>query len=354
MSHKVIVWGTGEVGRHAIRALAERTSDFEIVGGLIYDAKKEGRDLGEIAGIAPIGVKASRDKDAILAMNADCVLHFAMGEPDPEGTVDDVCRMLAAGKNVITTSLIALTCPRVLGPAVVARIEAACKAGGTTMHGTGIAPGFLNDVLPVTLSGLFRHIDHIDVAEAASYALYPSAAIMTATGFGRLPDDPDVPQSRPENIMKIYGASVQLVADSLGVELDGMEAKRDTRIAPETFDVAAGRIEKGTVAGMHMWCAGLVKGKRVIRAGIYARMREDIGPEWPQGEGWHLSIEGDPSFKLQAQIGLHKGDDYTDKENLGTAMHAIHAVPHVVAAAPGIKTVVDLGHIVGRGLIRTA
>lgn len=352
MRAKVIIWGTGEVGRHAIRALVDRADDFEIVGALVYDPNKVGRDVGEIAGTKAIGVKATTAKDAILAMNADCVLHHALGEPDPDGTIDDVCALLASGKNVVTTSLIALTCPSVLGPEKVARIETACKEGETTLHGTGIAPGFLNDVLPVTLSGLFRKIDFIDVAEACNYSLYPSAAMITACGFGLAPDDPNVPLSRPEAVVPIYGASVQLVADSLGIELDRIDAGRDVRAAPESFDVASGRIEKGTAAGMHLWAAGVVNGKQVIRAGNYARMRDDIGPDWPQGEGWHLSIHGDPTFRMHAEIGLNEGDDYTDKENLGTAMHSIHAVPHVVAADPGVKTVVDLGHVIGRNLIQ--
>jgi hypothetical protein len=319
----------------------------------VYDPRKNGKDIGEIAGIAPLGIGATSDKQAVLATDADCVLHHALGEPDPDGTVDDVCAILATGKNVVTTSLIALTCPTVLGRETVMRIEAACKEGQATLHGTGIAPGFLNDVLPLTLSGLFRKIDFIDVAEAANYALYPSAQMISACGFGSAPDDRNVPLAHPEVIKTIYGASVQLVAESLGVELDSIEAGRDVRIAPEAIETSSGRIEPGTAAAMHIWAAGVVNGKQVIRAGIYSRMRDDLGAEWPQGEGWHLSIDGDPTFRLHAEIGLNDGDDYTDKENLGTAMHSIHAVPHVVAAEPGIKTVVDLGHIMGRNVVST-
>ncbi len=351
MTYKVVVWGTGEVGRHSIRALADRNSEFDIVGALVYDPKKDGRDIGEIAAAKSIGVNATTDKNAILALDADCVLHHALGEPDPDGTIDDICAMLASGKNVVTTSLIALTCPRVLGPEKFMRIETACKEGGTTLHGTGIAPGFLHDILPVSLSGLFRQIDFIDVAESCNYALYASAQMVSACGFGLPPDDPNVPLANPEMIKTIYGAPVQLVADSLGIELDSIEAGRTVKAAPDSFEVASGPIVKGSAAAMHIWAAGLVNGKQVIRAGNYVRMRDDLAPEWPQGEGWHLSIDGDPTFKMHAEIGLNKGDDYTDKENLGTAMHAIHAVPHVVVAEPGIKTVVDLGYIIGRGLL---
>ena len=36
---------------------------------------------------------------------------------------------------------------------------------------------------------------------------------------------------------------------------------------------------------------------------------------------------------------------------LGTAMHAIHAIPHVCAAEPGIRTFLDLPIIAGRGAL---
>jgi hypothetical protein len=199
---------------------------------------------------------------------------------------------------------------------------------------------------------LFRDIDFIDVAESCNYALYPSVAMVSACGFGLPPEDPSVPLSHPEAVKMIYGAGVQLIADALGVELDRVDAGREVRVSAASFDTASGRIEKGTAGAMHLWAAGVVNGRQVIRVGNYCRMRDDIGPEWPQGEGWHLSIHGDPTFRLFAQIGLNEGDDYTDKENLGTAMHSIHAVPRVVAAEPGIKTVIDLGHIVGRKVIR--
>jgi hypothetical protein len=87
-------------------------------------------------------VIATTDPDDVLALDADCVLHMAQGEMNPAGAIDDICALLASGKNVVSTALTALIYPRSAGDEVVERLEAACAAGATSFHGTGIEPGW--------------------------------------------------------------------------------------------------------------------------------------------------------------------------------------------------------------------
>ena len=65
-----------------------------------------------------------------------------------------------------------------------------------------------------------------------------------------------------------------------------------------------------------------------------------VAPEWP-GSGWLTRIEGKPSITLDV-------DHWIGSGLLATAMHAVHAIPAVVAAPPGIRTFLDLPLIVGR------
>ena len=51
---------------------------------------------------------------------------------------------------------------------------------------------------------------------------------------------------------------------------------------------------------------------------------------------------------LEATIAVN-GEDENDQGCLGTAMHAIHAIPLVCDAPPGIRTFLDLPMIIGRG-----
>jgi hypothetical protein len=113
MTHKlrVIQWGTGNVGKHAIAAVHEH-ADLELVGALVYSDDKAGRDVGEIAGIGEIGVIATTDVDEILALDADCVLYHAQGDWNPPAALDDICRILASGKNVVSTAVTAWIEPR--------------------------------------------------------------------------------------------------------------------------------------------------------------------------------------------------------------------------------------------------
>jgi hypothetical protein len=110
-----------------------------------------------------------------MKLDADCVLHMAQGEGDPNGALDDICRLLASGKNVISTAVTAFIYPLSAGAQVVERLEAACAQGGTSFHGTGIEPGWAAEVLPLTMSGLFSRIDSLLVQELLDYSTYDSA-----------------------------------------------------------------------------------------------------------------------------------------------------------------------------------
>ena len=108
---RVVQWGTGNVGKHSVAAVHEH-ADLELVGALVYSDEKAGRDVGEIVGLDPIGVIATKDVDEILALDADCVLYHAQGDWNPPAALDDVCRILASGKNVVSTAVTAWIYPK--------------------------------------------------------------------------------------------------------------------------------------------------------------------------------------------------------------------------------------------------
>src|SRR5262245_51923311 len=90
-------WATGTVGAGAMRGVIAHPG-LELVGVRVYSEGKDGKDAGELCGLPPIGVKATRDIDTILALKPDCILYM------PESTdVDDVCRILESGANIVTT-----------------------------------------------------------------------------------------------------------------------------------------------------------------------------------------------------------------------------------------------------------
>src|SRR4051812_11963718 len=143
MTYRVIQWATGGVGRAAIEGVLDHP-ELELAGCWVHSDSKDGRDVGELLGRDPVGVTATTDIDALLALDADAVLYSPV-MADPQ-VVD---RILRSGKNVITP----------LGwfyPAEEdrARMEESAQAGGVTLHGTGIHPGGITERFPLMVSAL--------------------------------------------------------------------------------------------------------------------------------------------------------------------------------------------------------
>jgi 2,4-diaminopentanoate dehydrogenase len=346
----VVQWATGAVGRHAVVAMVDHP-DLEVVGVLVYSDDKAGRDAGELCGIGPIGVRTTKDRDEILALDADCVLYMPQGEMNPMGALDDICSLLASGKNVVSTAVTTLIYPASMGQKVVDRLEKACAEGGSSFHATGIEPGWASEVLPLTMSGLFRYVDSLVVQELLDYSTYASRDMLVdIMGFGLAPDA-DVPGANAALLGGTFRAPLMLVADGLGATIDDFVYDRQVSVAEGAFDVAAGRIESGTVAAIRFSATAIVDDRRALTVEHITRLAEDVAPDWPRGRGWKVTVEGVPSMVLESKIAVH-GEDENDQGCLGTAMHAVHAIAPVCAAPPGIRTFLDLPTIIGRHVLR--
>jgi hypothetical protein len=346
---RVIQWATGTVGRHAVVAVHD-DPDLELVGALVYSRAKEGRDVGEIAGIGAVGVEATCDIDRILALDADCVLYMPQGEMNPNGAVDDICRLLASGKNVVSTAVTGLIYPPSMGSAITNRLAAACAAGRSSFHGTGIEPGWAAEVLPLTMSPLFHRVDSILVQELLDYSNYDSAAMLfDYMGFGKDPNEP-LPMVDSPTAGASFRAPLMLLAAGLGTSVDDFVFDRRVAVAAEAFDVAGGRVAAGTVSAQRFSYTAIIGGRPMMTVEHITRLRADQAPDWPSGRGWRVTVEGRPSMVLEARIGVH-GEEETDQACLGTAMHAVHAIAPVCAAPPGIRTFLDLPIIAGRNIL---
>ena len=349
---RVIQWATGNVGRHALAAVHAHP-DLELVGARVYHEAKDGRDVGTICGLGEIGVTATTDTEAILALDADCVLYMAEGEWNPAAALDDVCRLLASGKNVVSTAVTAWIYPASAGDDVAERLQAACDQGRVSFHGTGIQPGWAAEVLPLTRSGLFRRVDSLLVQELMDYTSYGVPFVLfDVMGFGKPPDEP-VPIADPAIGALSFKAPLMLLADGLGAPIEDYVWERQVAVTDTPIDIKAGRIEAGTVSAQRFSYTAIIDGRRALTVEHITRLGPDQAPQWPNGRGWKVTVEGLPSMVLESRIAINDEDD-TDQGCLGTAMHAVHAIAPVCAADPGIRTFLDLPTIVGRGALSKA
>ena len=343
---RVIQWSTGNAGRKALCGILNHP-DLELVGVHAHAAEKVGRDAAELCGWGqPTGVIASDDATALLALDADCVCHTARGETRIRETIDDLCRILESGKNVVNTSVVSLVYPPFSSPKIRDRLAAACAKGGSTFFTSGFDPGWSGDVIPLALASACERVDSVRVSELMDYSTYEDPGFTGVYfGFGR-PLDFAAPMLQPGVLKGGWGGMVLLLADALGIRLDEIREEHERLPAPETFDTAMGRIAQGTCAGVRFEVQGIVGGRPVLVAAHVNRLRDDIGPRWDRlsgskKSGYKIEVKGSPSYTCEIEPVGEDGDHNTAGIT-GTAMRVVNAIPVVCDAAPGVVSILDL------------
>jgi hypothetical protein len=350
MSLRVLQWSTGNVGRASMRAVLAHP-ELELGGVFAHDPAKQGVDVGSLLGRDPIGLTATTNLDEALALDVDCVLHMPLPSQrygdDPGRDLADLCRILRSGKNVITT--VGYLYPRAYGNDVVEQLEAACSEGGSSLHGTGVNPGWLGELLPLVMSGLSERLDRISVLESTNFSFYPSRqVIFEMMGLGSTPEAFEATSERYVGwLTGLFRESLLMMADGLALEIEEETRSVELELAEEAVDIAAGRIEVGTIAAQRFRWTGNAGGEeRIVLEAVY-RATADVAPSWTP-PGCRVVIEGRPKLDLDL------GEGWISNALAATAMHAVHAVPHVCRAEPGIRTFLDLPLITGRHAFRGA
>jgi 4-hydroxy-tetrahydrodipicolinate reductase len=353
MAYRVIQWGTGNVGLFALRCLIAHPQT-ELVGVWVHSPAKAGRDAGELCGAPPVGVRATTDVDALLALDADCVCYTATADLRPFEAAQDICRILAAGKNVVSSSIVPLVHPRSFVPALRDQLAEACRAGGTSCFTSGIDPGFANDLLPLTLSGLCGTWEEVRVLEIINYATYNQPQVLFDTmGFGRPLDDTPLLLT-PGTLEFAWGGTVRLLAEGLGVELEAVRASFEKRPAVRPIRIGAHTVAPGTMAALRFEVQGIVGGRPAVVVEHVTRLDDELAPEWPSGSGsYRVVITGFPTMRCEFEFEDEHGDHAVGGVVL-TATRLVNAIPAVCDAAPGLLSALDLPLITGRGLYRPA
>jgi 4-hydroxy-tetrahydrodipicolinate reductase len=343
MNHRIIQWGTGNVGKHALRTIIERPG-FDLVGLRVYNPEKVGTDAGELLGGPPVGVLATDDVDAIVALDADCVCYTALGSTLDErgGPLDDMCRLVASGKNVVSSAVeyFAYFRPGLelkgAGDAHE-RLKRACQEGKSSFFHVGINPGYAMDMWPLTMTRLCSRIDHLHAIEVVDMTRYPSFhMVREAMGFGLPPDAPNAVDTIMGDVYESpFYLSMRMIADGLGIELEDVRFHRDVAVATESLTIAAGTIEAGTVAATRFHYQGIRHGRPVITLEWIWRASDDVAPDWPVGDArWILRVDGNPS--IDSTIDIATTEDAGRGTSIAVATLLLNAVPTVCAAAPGI------------------
>lgn len=344
---RVVQWSTGGVGAIAVRAIAAR-SDLELTGVWVHSLKKAGRDAGELCGTSPLGIITTNDAADLLALDPDCVCYTAVGESRLDACIDDLCRMLGAGIDVVTTSISGLVHPAAFAEKHVRRLEEACRAGGASLYASGLEPGFAGDHLVLTLATLAHRIHSVRTQEIFSYAEYAVPfTLFEVFGFGKPPEHRCIMERRGVQLSS-WGPPVRMVADHLGVTLDGIRETYEKRVTDRRLEIAAGVVEAGMVGAVRFETIGVVQGRDAIVIEHVNRIAPDIAPDWPNAarDGtYRIVFSGEPDFTCELQFG--RPEERSERAisaqgMLATAMRVVNAIPSVCAASPGLVTAADL------------
>jgi len=352
MTYRVIQWSTGNVGTAALRCII-RQPELELVGVWVHSADKAGRDAGELCGLAPTGVLATNDADALVALDADCVSYTATADLRPTDAIADMAKLLRSGKNVVSSSVVAAVWPAHLDPSMRKPLEDACAAGGVSWFTSGIDPGWANDALPLLLAGTCEDVELLRVMEIVNYKHYEQPTVLFETmGFGQALDAKPL-LLIPGVLSFAWGGVVKVLAAGLGVEVEELREVHERRPAPEKIDLGFGVIEKGTTAALRFEVQGIVGGRPRIVVEHVTRLDDALCPEWPQpvgAGGYRVVVTGTPSYQCDVQMTARPGQG--DPGVIGTAGRIVNAIPAVCTAPPGLLSALDVPLVTGKGLMR--
>lgn len=346
MPIRVIQFSTGNVGIHALRAIIERP-DLELIGVHASGPDKVGRDAAALCNLTvSTGVSATNDIDALLALNADCVVYTSQAETRPLEAQQEIAQFLRAGTNVVGTSFVWLVAPEFSDTWLREPLQDACAAGGATLYINGIDPGFSGDTLVYTALSLTAHATAVSVQEIFDYGSYDDAEFTGASfGFGTPPEHEPI-LFAPGVLTSMWGIQVRSLAADLGVELDDVQEWHDKWVTPEPIDCTMMTVDPGQVAAVRFGVRGLRDGVPVISMEHVNRLTTAAGPDWtypPQGHlGVHrVVVDGSPGVEINTHVG-RAHIDHNQAGVIATAARAVNAIGAACAAPAGILAAHDL------------
>lgn len=351
MSHdapiQTVVWGTGNVGRAAIRAI-DAHPGLRLSAVVVHDPAKVGRDAGDLADLGrTLGLTATDDVAAVLDAEPDAVVYAASGDIRPHAALAALVRAVSSGAVVVSPSVYPLYDPTNAPAAMREPVEEAVASGGGSLFVSGVDPGWGNDILPVLASGLASQIDSIRCQEIFDYTTYDqpdSVRHLVGMGHPMAYEPPMVAATVPT---MVWGGQVRMIARALEVELEEIREMVERKPLETTVDTSQmGTFEAGTQGALRFEVQGIVGGEARIVIEHVTRIHPSCAPDWPVppegGDGAHkVIIAGRPNIEISVEA-TDEGGNRAAGGNATAAGRLVNAIPWLRAAEPGIYDALDV------------
>ena len=321
---RVVAVGIGEMGKKLCRTLLEREG-VEIVAACDDDPGIAGRDLGDVIGLGrELGLAVCAGVDDVFRdVEADIALFCTV--TDLEELTPQILAALDAGCDVISTSE-PLSYSWRTAPEHTAALDAAAKAHGLSILGTGICPGFLPDVVPIVATLGSRRIDHIDIRIFGDVFPY-GPSVWKGMGLGLSQEEYGRRLGREVDIE--FSEPVDQVAAAIGLRLDEVREASEPLLAPHDIRVGALEVGQGRVCGFLQTTTGYVGEREVIRLTVEGPLCCDLPPFTVE-----VKVTGQPNVRLRLEL--------EHEDGWSTSTVVANMIPRVLAARPGFVAMKDL------------
>jgi len=334
---RVVQWTTGKTGSAAVRGMVGHPV-LDLVGCYAYSPDKVGRDVGELCSTDPIGITATDDVEALLALEPDCVSYMAY-----RPNFDHLERILESGANVVATMY--MLAGHGYGDEPTRRIREACYRGGSSLYASGIYPGHAPNVA-MAASAMCSRIDRLSVLESLDIQGYANEQMFRAQGFDLDPDDPAAHEAC-ESACGSFKDQVPIIAKAMGVDIDRVGFRVEFGIADHDTDFGFMTVQKGRIAAFKGTVFGEKDGRSIIECSFVWKLGEDMTPNWPVTHGYVIELDGVPGVRVR----LEPQGDHLDG-TVTTAMPVVNAIPMVCAAPPGVVNQMEMPFVRAAGQFR--
>lgn len=331
---RVIQWTTGKVGKLSLRGILD-DARLELVGVYAHSDDKVGVDAGKLCGRPDCGVLATNDIDALIALGADSVLYTPFN-----ADLSQAIRLLENGMDVVSTNLF-LNVGGVQGE-VKDQLEAACRAGNSSLYITGVNPGWINAIV-TAMTAVCRDVESVTLVESADCSVYESVETWSFLGMGESGGATPELIERARNWLILFRDAVQRIGDALEYEFDDIAFFCEYATAAEKVDLGWFCMEQGTNAALRGGWNGKVGGRTVINLTVVWYLTKKLSEGWEIDEDqYHVVIRGEPH--VDTRIRFTPPEHWGNHEwDIMTAMPAVSALFDIKAARPGVLGLRDVG-----------
>jgi 2,4-diaminopentanoate dehydrogenase len=338
VTNRVIQWATGPVGSVQLTEVIDNP-EFDLVGLFVYSPDKVGVDAGTLVGRPDTGIIATNDKAAILALDADVVLHSASKAYGFDANTDDIVALLETGKSVITVTSYAHL--PTLGSSVDDRIRKACVVGRSRFCPAGEHPGFMLEKLAVGLTALSQRVDTITVQQFVDCSHVPEERMLVdLMGMGKRPEEISIESPAFRSVSTQSEQAIGAAADALGVHIDRIDHVIQTATSPNDVILDCTTLPAGTVVGQILSWTGYHDSKPVLVVEEYWTCTPDI-PDWDlalDGHTVRIRVDGVPNIDAEVRVDTDPMAHFSDVSGgfVAVGISAVRAIPYVLKAPPGV------------------